>query len=613
MSLLIAGCTPEAYRRDADREVQRILSERKQSALGYEPQAKSSDAPAPRAGKSDYVKIPATALPPPAPPAVVTPVVEQIPYGPQGPPREVAPTPDDSVNGMRSAPGADDVAADPGDAYRDLVAGPPAPGREDIRRLDLFGALKYATNNSREYQDRMEDLYLAALDVTLERHLFAPRPFARVGADYTGGQADVQYRSALAATASAGVRQQLPYGGEIVAETLVRFVNAIEGEVEDGESADIVLSGSLPLLRGAGMVNLEPLIAGERELVYAVREFGSFRRSFAVDISSRYFALLAQQQSIANRLQNYATLASLLERAEALFAAKRFSYLEVQRAEQSLLSGENTLIDARLAYANALDGFKIALGMDVNETLEVIPVELEVAVPDVAGTAGVEAAYRYRLELQTAKDRVGDAVRGVEVARNGLLPDLDLTARAITGNRADTPAKALDSRTLEYSAGLQLDLPIDRVAERNAYRRALIGFDRAQRGFEDTRDQVTAQVRRDARGIRSAQSSIAIQRRSIELAERRLELANERLRLGVEGADTREVVEAQSDLLDAQDAYERAQADLQVRVLEFLRDTGLLRVDPDAGELGLALFRNGNDAQAGGPNNVDINAGGSPQ
>ena len=32
-------------------------------------------------------------------------------------------------------------------------------------------------------------------------------------------------------------------------------------KVEDGESADIVLSGSLPLLRGAGMVNLEPLIA----------------------------------------------------------------------------------------------------------------------------------------------------------------------------------------------------------------------------------------------------------------------------------------------------------------------------------------------------------------
>jgi outer membrane protein TolC len=462
-----------------------------------------------------------------------------------------------------------------------------------VLRLDLFGALRFGVQNSRDYQDRMEDLYLDALDVTLERHLFAPRPFARVGAEYTGGQADVDYRSALAATATVGMRQQLPYGGEIVAQTLVRFVNAIEGEVEDGESADVVLSGSLPLLRGAGMVNLEPLIRSERELVYSVRAFEAFRRAFAVRVAAQYFNLLAQQQSISNRLQNVATLAALLERARALFLSGRLSALEVQRAEQSLLSGQNTLIDARLSYANALDDFKILLGMDVNAGIEVVPVELEVAVPELGGTEGVRAAYRYRLEVQTARDRVGDAVRAVEVARNGLLPDLDLTARATAGNREGTPARQLDSRTLEYSAGVQLDLPIDRVAERNTYRRALIAFDRAQRGLEDVRDNVASEVRSDVRGIRLARSTLVIQQRAINLAEARLENANDRLRLNRAGASTREVVEAQESLLRAQDAFERAQANLQVRVLEFLRDTGTLRVDPEAGELGRALYRGG--------------------
>jgi outer membrane protein TolC len=263
----------------------------------------------------------------------------------------------------------------------------------------------------------------------------------------------------------------------------------------------------------------------------------------------------------------------------------------VQRAEQSLLSGENTLIDARQAYANALDAFKIALGMEVTAPLDVIPVELDVPVPDVAPAEAVTTAYHYRLELQTAKDRVGDAVRGVEVARNGLLPDLNLTGKIDTGNRNDTSARRLDSRSLEYSAGLQLELPVDRVAERNAYRRALISFDRAQRNFEDQRDRVAAQVRARARGIRSARSSLLIQEKSIALAERRLDNAQTRLRLGVQGADTREVVEAQADLLNAQDSYENAKADLQVRVLEFLRDTGTLRVDPDAGELGRSLDR----------------------
>ena len=590
-----SACTPEAYRRDADREVQRILRDRKQTTLAYQPQAEASDAPAPKSIKRDYRKIPATAVPPPLPPAVVTAEIGHVPYGTLGPERDAVPLDPDEMRGALGAVAEDDYEDDP---FRGLAYGPPAPGRE-ARRMDLFEALKFGVQNSRDYQDRMEDLYLAALDVTLERHLFAPRPFARVGTEYTGGQADVDYRSALAATASAGVRQQLPYGGEVVAETLVRFVDAISGEVEDGESAELALSGSLPLLRGAGMVNLEPLISSERELVYEVRAFEQFRREYAVGIATQYFDLLTRQQAISNRLQNYATLASLLERARALFAARRLPALEVQRAEQSLLSGENTLIDARQAYANALDTFKIALGMDVTDPLDVVPVELDVPVPDVGAVEAVETAYRYRLELQTAKDRVGDAVRGVEVARNGLLPDLNLTGRATTGNRANTPARQLDSRTLEYSAGLQLELPVDRVSERNTYRRSLIAFDRAQRGFEDQRDRVAAQVRARARGIRSARSSLLIQEQSIALAERRLDNAQTRLRLGVEGADTREVVEAQADLLDAQDAYENARADLQVRVLEFLRDTGTLRVDPDAGELGWAMFRGGEQPAAG--------------
>jgi outer membrane protein TolC len=604
----IGGCTPEAYRRDADREVARILRERKQTALGYEPPVKVSDAPAPRAAKLDYKKIPVTAVPPVAPPAIVRGRIGEVPFGPLGP--EVEPVP------LRTGyqPGRlGDTSEDADELVFNRAAGPPAPGR-GVRRFDLFASLKFATQNSRDYQDRAEDLYLSALDVTLERHLFAPRPFARIGTEYTGGQADVDYRSALAATASAGVRQQLPYGGEIVAETLVRFVNAIEGEVEDGESADIVLSGSLPLLRGAGLINLEPLISQERELVYQVRNFEAYRRSFAVEIATQYFDLRTRQQAINNRLQNYATLEALLIRAQALYETQRLPALEVQRAEQSLLSGENSLITARQAYANALDNFKIALGMNVNDPLDVVPVDLDVPVPEVQRATGVEAAYRYRLELQTAEDRVSDAVRTVEVARNGLLPDLNLTGRTSTGNRTGSPARQLDSRTLEYSAGLQLDLPVDRVAERNSYRRALIGFDRAQRDYEDLRDRVAAQVRADIRGIRAAQSSLTIQQQSIALAERRLDNASTRLELNIQGADTREVVEAQADLLDAQDSFEQAKAVLQVRVLEYLRDTGTLRVDPEAGELGQALYQDsGRGIRADLGRNVDVNAGGLPR
>ena len=525
----------------------------------------------------------------------------EVEYGPAGPPARWMglPVPEDSPqkNGGAGAPGGigapggdlDGVQANP------FFYGPPSP-RQPANRLDLFKALQYAVEHSRQYRGEVEDLYLSALNVTLERHLLSPRPFASVGAAYSGGQQSVDYRSALTVTTNAGVRQRLPYGGEVVAEALVRFVNAISDNVEDGEEAQVALSGSVPLLRGAGMVNLEPLVSSERQLVYQVRDFEEFRRTLAVSIARQYFNLLARQQGVRNRQLNYDNLLVLTERTRALFGAGRISFLEVQRAEQELLQAEDRVLAAREQYLNALDQFKILLGMPVTEELAVVPVALELNMPDLDPDQAVRTAHRYRLDLRTARDRIDDARREIAHARNGLLPGLDLTASAQATNPEGEPARKIDSRNLTYGAGISLDLPIDPLPERNVYRRALIQFERAVRAHQGVADQVTADVMEDIRSIRSAEQSLRIQEESIELAERRLDLASELLRSQVaggagarRGGDARDVVEAQQDLLEAQDEYEQARAELQVQVLQFLQDTGTLRVDPDAGLIGRAM------------------------
>ena len=98
-------------------------------------------------------------------------------------------------------------------------------------------------------------------------------------------------------------------------------------------------------------------------------------------------------------------------------------------------------------------------------------------------------------------------------------------------------------------------------------------------------------VRDAVRNIRTAQETLEIQRRGIDLAaKRRLDFSNEWLIQG-RASDSRDVVESQSSLLEAQDAYERARADLQIQILQFLRVTGTLRVDPAAGALGHAMDR----------------------
>lgn len=568
--------------------------------LNYQPDTSLLPTPIPQATPEAYVKAPPTLVPPEAD-SPIEPVREEgVPYGPLGPDARWAglPVPEDVMPDIEQTLGVLREDNSP------LFYGPPAP-RGEANRFDLFRALQYATQNSREYADTTESLYLAALDVTLERHLLSPRPFATTGLRYTGGQADIDYRAALTATTAIGVRQRLPYGGEIVAQTLVDFVSALSDNAESGESAAVVLSGSLPLLRGAGMVNLEPLISSERELIYTIRGFEDFRRDFAVSVASQYLSLLTRQQALDNRRQNLRNNQILLERTRALFGAGRLTFLEVQRSEQAVLVAENALLNVQQDYQDAIDDFKIVLGMPVEEDLEVVPVELDVTVPDLDQADVLEMAHAYRLDLQTARDRIEDARRGVAIANNGLLPDLNVGGEARVGNRAGEPAADLDSRTLTYSAGVTLELPIDRLAERNILRRALIGFQQTQRQFDELRDRVTADVRSAVRGIRSAQAQLEISARSIAVAERQIELAYELLKTGE--AETRDILEAQSSLLQAQDDYEQAQAALQIQVLQFLRDTGTLRVDPGAGAIGQALERL---PQTRGRPNVE-NGGGS--
>lgn len=581
--LILTGCTADYYEKQADRQVTEIINDRERKTLGYEPAADAQTQPQDyKPPASAFHKLPATPIPQMEDAKVERSHVE-FEYAPLGPSRAQWLGVQENV---RSTAGYESLDAR---IRSRLKLGPPSLEERPVR-LDFFESVKFAVENSRSYQEQMEALYLSALNVTLQRHLFEPRPFAGGSIEYAGGQKDVNYRAALTSTMRAGVRQKLPYGGEVVAQGLVDFVSAIDKNATSGEDASIVLSASVPLLRGAGMVNLEPLINGERQMVYQVRTFENFRRDLVIQIAQQYFRLINLQQAVLDRRLNYAQFVQLAERARALYAAGRMAYIELQRVLQDVLSSENSLLNSQELYYSALDDYKLLLGMATDRNLEIVPVDLDVTLPKLTESQAIELAIKYRLDLQTARDLVDDTRRRVDNARNGLLPDLNISAQGRWGNETNSPASQLDERTNTYSARVDLDLPVDRVAERNAYRQALINVHRAARDEEDLRDRIVSDVRESIRLIRQAQITLEIQQQGIELAQKRRENAYELLRSG-KSTSTRDLVESQNSLLSARDAYETAKATLQINVLRFLRNSGTLRLDPAAGAVGHAMER----------------------
>ena len=64
--------------------------------------------------------------------------------------------------------------------------------------------------------------------------------------------------------------------------------------------------------------------------------------------------------------------------------------------------------------------------------LDIVPQEedeishaVETLLPNVSVESSVQVARKYRLDLLTSADRVDDTRRGVVVAKNRILPDLD--------------------------------------------------------------------------------------------------------------------------------------------------------------------------------------------
>jgi outer membrane protein TolC len=589
-ALFLSACSPGDYKDWSDMQVYSMLADRTKQTIDYTPKTSLDDFDGPTTRPviaNIYKKVPFS----PKSSDAQTPLeIEKVEYSfePLGPENYLINPPADEGKWA----GIDKIE----DRLSALeIHGPLGPSLP-VLRLDLFGCIAYAANHSRAYQDQLDNLYLSAIDVTTQRHLFDPTPSMTSSVTYNGNGGDTSdYASAMRAVNTLQLAQKLPLGGTVTAQATHTLVETISGQATDGQSAQLALKGSIPLLKGAGMVNLEGLISSERSLVYQIRTFENYRRSFVVSISSQFFNLLTSAQSVQNRRLNLRNLDSLTERTRALYDAGRISFLEVQRAMQSQLTAVSSLLSAEESYVAALDDFKVLVGMPVEQPFDIVLVQLQVNIPRVDEKNALGEALRFRLDLQTARDQLEDAHRGVKNAENGLLPELNLDAGASTGDTAPGEIH-FGPDVASYSAGLTMNIPLDQLTQRNNYRKALIKVDQANRSLNQLNDQIISDVRQAIRSIQLAETNYQIQLRGIALAEKRLDYSNELLRQGKTNA--RDIVESQQSLLDSQDQASRAYNQLQTRVLEYMQYTGTLRVDPNAGSIGKAMERGKADADA---------------
>ena len=393
LALIVGGCSRSYYRKQADKEVYGAVQEKNQD---------------------DRRKLKAFNVDPPKESRLHDATNRDKP----------PPPPDDpkshellkQVNGMKGArvweKRGGPVPVDQGQ-WRQYL---PTNGAGSVV-LNLTNTVRVALNNSRTYQQEKEDLFLSALDVTLERFRLDAQ-YALGGGLYDtitdrhwAGNKDQIASKVTGATKSAkgSASKVTAMGGELVLGIANEITWNLRGSGQDTFASVINFSVTQPLLRGAGRAKiLEKLTLSERRLLANVRQMCQYQQGFFVELItgrtggdgpartgvvggtglgviagtptgrtgapdvSGYLGLIQERQLVVNQEANVAALRQSHAQLQSAFEAGRLtSRLQVDQALQALYRGQSSLLSARAGYKTRIDAFKITVGLPPDLDLEV--------------------------------------------------------------------------------------------------------------------------------------------------------------------------------------------------------------------------------------------------
>ena len=292
-----------------------------------------------------------------------------------------------------------------------------------------------------------------------------------------------------------------------------------------------------PLSAASGPAAFYDLRQSRRSREGQERQYELGRQRLAVDVTRSYYQVIQQRQLLAVARQSLDRSESLRRASTARLEVGLVSKLDVYRAELQASQAQESMVRAETSLDSELERFRNLLGLSPSDPLQpealVLPEDIDDDVEPVEIL--IQRALQNRLDLLETRDEVGDARRTESLAKQNLLPQLDLNLGVTQFGNGTTYGNAFHSA--------------DRRVNGCSSRRLIPGaVERPRRRWPSSTSPPRAHApagrldvgRRCARGRGSSaiRKSIELQRKGVEVAEQQRRLATLRYQRGLASAST---------------------------------------------------------------------------
>jgi outer membrane protein len=324
----------------------------------------------------------------------------------------------------------------------------------------------------------------------------------------------------------------------------------------------------------------QELKRADSQVALAEANYRVAQQDLMVRVATRYFDVLAAEDTLAAAEATLQAFTRQLEQAEKRFEVGLIAITDVQEARAAHDSATAGVIAAKRALASSNEALRELTGeayTSLDKPSEQMPLDQPQPLDE---QAWVTDALEKNLNVIAARLGVDVATRNVSIARSGYMPTVDLFAQhsefdanaTQTNNGLRGPA---DTNQKQDTIGLQFTIPIYTGGTTQSKVREQVYLQRAERerlegamrkAERDTRDAYLSVIAEKAR-VQALAQSVKSNKTALEATEAGFEVGTR---------TTVDVLDARRRLFEAERDYARSRYDYLINLVKLKSAAGVL-------------------------------------